>query len=141
MEILKKQMTFKELKNMESSLAKIILQELPFKLSYRLSKLAKSVKQNLDDLSELLIPLGKKYGDITEQGSYEIRKDPENLEKYFADLNEILNIEVEITYIPISLQEMENLKLTSLDLANLDWLIEEDDDKCSDISKPTVQGT
>ncbi|MEW6096563.1 MAG: hypothetical protein AB1567_08565 [bacterium] len=126
MEIRKIQITFKKLKNIENSLAKVILQKLPFKLSYRLSKLAKSVKQNLDDLSEMLIPLGKRYGDITEQGSYEIRKDPENLEKYFADLNEILNIEVEITYIPVSLQEMENLKLTSLDLANLDWLIEED---------------
>ncbi|MEW6097210.1 MAG: hypothetical protein AB1567_11930 [bacterium] len=141
MEIQKKQLTFRKLKNIESSLAKIILQELPFKLSYRLSKLAKSVKQNLDDLSELLIPLGKKYGDITEQGIYEIRKDPENLEKYYADLNEALNIEVEITYIPVSLQELENLKLTPLDLANLDWLIKEDGDKCSDISSPAIQGT
>jgi len=111
-----------ELRDITGSLSKVLSQDLPVKQAYRLSKLAKAVQAEMKELNELRERLIKKYGERDEQGNLAVKS---RLEEFQAEFTPILDEEVELSFIPLDLNDIDGLKISPLDIANLEMFIDE----------------
>lgn len=113
----------KNLVNSQKSLNRIIDQDLPIATAYKLSKLAKAVREELSSIEEARIKLIQKYGEDTE-GSWKVKK--ENEPKFHEEMAELLDQEVELNCDPIKVADLgASFTLSAIDVANLDTLISE----------------
>jgi len=114
--------TLEEILNASEGLKKILSADLPIKLAYRLGKYVKILNKELTNYEERRMDLIKKYGEPNDNGSeYKIK--PENADKVMKDMMELHSIEVDLDVIPIKLSEIENVKLSPIDISNLDKFI------------------
>jgi len=109
----------------KDSLNKLLSQELPVTTAFRLSKLAKQVIEELKTVEDNRIKLIKKYQEEPKEGEKEsnIRVAPENAAAFNQDFSELLNIEIGLDFEPISIGEISDVKLTAIDLINLDVFV------------------
>lgn len=119
-----KKIKLRELRDITTSLVKLVTMDLPAKISYRMTRLVKLIKGELQDLEEVRVELVKKHGIQTEQGIVV----KENIEEFNKDFNEILDEEIEITFIPVNLSSIGEKNLSALDMLNLEIFIREDDE-------------
>jgi hypothetical protein len=116
-----------EIKMIESSINKLMESALPVKTAYRLSRLLRDVSQELQTLEENRVRLVTQYADDAKEGQ-EV-KVPEGKLKEFQDaFNELLQEEVEITFDPVSIDDLEEVKLTPVDMIRLEKIISVDDE-------------
>lgn len=120
-----KKIKLKELRDITGSLAKLVTMDLPVKISYRMTKIAKLIKNELQEVEDQRTELVKKYGEKTEQGLMV----KEKIEEFNKEFNEFLDEEIEISYIPVNLSSIEDRKLSALDMLNLEIFIKDDDDE------------
>jgi hypothetical protein len=113
-----------ELRNCSVSLGKILGVE-NFKLAYRVMKLTKKVQSELTEFEKIRIEMLKKYGTL--KGDIYTLK-PDNVKTFNKQLQEILDEEItlDIDLIPLSLLRDADVKLSSLDLVNLEKFIKDD---------------
>ena len=113
-----------ELREMSSALGKLLSSTMPVKQSYRMSKLAKCITKEMNDIEESRNDLIKKFGDKNDKGQIEIidNDKKEEFNKEFADL---LKEEVEITFVPIDLENIGEAKLTPFDIVALDIFLDD----------------
>jgi hypothetical protein len=104
---------------MGPSLRHLADQALPLKISYRLSKFIKKVTEELTSIEQQRIKLVNQFGDEDkEKGMTTVspEKEPE-FQKMFTDfLNENIDIDID----PIKISDIENVKLSVVDIFNLD---------------------
>lgn len=116
-------MKLKELNDIKGSIARLLVApNISAKVAYRATKFSKKLAKEIDDLEEQRVALVRKYG-VEENGNY--RVPPSRLPEFEAEFNQLLEEEVEIPVLRISVDELEKAGLTMLDFANLDFLIEE----------------
>ena len=117
--------TLEKLFNIQQSLGKLLTQDLPVSVSFKLSRLAKKVKTEMDLLEENRVKLVKKYGgkEKNENGEEVVRVSKKNMTKFSEELKTLLDVQVEIEVETVSISELGDLKLSALDLANLDDFI------------------
>ncbi len=113
-----------ELRNISVSLQKILSQDMPVKQAYRMSKLAKSADTEMKEIETQRLVLVKKYGEKDEKGNINVR---EKMQEFMDEFNELLNEEIEISFIPLNLMDigMQEVKLSPIDIANLEIFLDE----------------
>lgn len=132
-----KKFTLKELKDIQDSLARILDARLPARVGYRMTKFSKRVIEELQDMINARDKIIKKLGERKEDGNWKVK--PENLAKFQDELEELWKEEIELPFMKIKISEIENVRddrgqpvLSMLDIANLEFMIEDPPEKAND---------
>lgn len=117
-----------EIMNAKDAFFKLLSLPLPIKTSYRLSKAARKFDVELKIIEEKRNQLVMKYGEKNEQGNTMVKQS--EMGNFMKEFNDMLELSIEINIEPIDLSLFEDIKLSPLEIANLDKLIiVEKDDK------------
>lgn len=120
-------MKLKNLQIMQSEqvLIKLKKQELPILVAYKLNKVIRVIEEKLKFIKSQRDEIIKRYGK-EENGSYMIDgNDTENVNKYFDDYNLILEVEEEVEFEKLDMNDFVNVKLTSDEVGLVSFLFEE----------------
>lgn len=109
--------------NSQQALGKLYTQDLPIRVSYKLKKLITAVDIELKEFGEFRNKLLEKYGKKTGEDSYIVG--PDEGPAFTAELQELLETEVELEVPQFTLEEIADAKLSVQDLASLDFMISE----------------
>ena len=108
------------------SLSRLAQQPLPGKVAYWIGRLISAAQSELKALEETRVKLVKQHGEQPDPEKEEWRVKPELLMAFSADLEELLQQEIELPGRVFSVEELgEKIELAPLDFLNLDWLIRE----------------
>lgn len=119
------------------SLSKLLSQELPVKTAYRLGRFYNKVKSEMQQYFLLREKLIRKYGN-EEKGIFSIQPaDGGAWEKFSAENEELLSTKVKLDYDPIDIEEIESLKISPIDISNLEPLFRIENDKKNNPEKKT----
>jgi len=119
------------IKSIEDSLQKLMNKELNVRIAYRLAKVLKIITTELQEVEKARIELIRKYSDAPKQdgksdpvsGQVQVAKEKE--QEFFKEFNELLQEDVEIEFEPIDISELDDIKLSPLDLLKLtDFVID-----------------
>ena len=116
--------TLSQLKTSETVLVKLLSAELPVRVSYRLSKIIKNINQELTEFESSRQKLFEKYGEPQNDNTIMVK--PELQQEFLAQLNMLLAETVELPDIKVTVQDLDDVKFSALELAVLEpWLTEE----------------
>lgn len=130
---MRKQFSNKEILSYAKILAQVFLNssndiELPVRVNFYLQKNIKTFLNAAQDIDEMRLKIGKKYGELNIQTkSYEI-KDINKLELAQRDLDNLLSIDQVLDIYMISLKDIEALTLTVAQMNAMLFMIDDDDD-------------
>ena len=105
------------------ALAKLSAMEFPVKTSYGILRVMRQIKDQADVINETREGLIKRYGTPRDDGQIEIKPKDDNWEPFVAELNELMNFEVDLDVYPIVLTEDgfgEDAKIDAQTLASLE---------------------
>lgn len=122
---------FYEIENIISSLNKLINKELPIMTSYKLFKLIKQISKEYEFLNNKRTELINKYAERDEKNnikynnnnSIPIKKDM--VEECNQKLNELMSIEFNVEFEPISIEVLGEISITPKDLLALDKFLKD----------------
>jgi len=114
------------------SVDKLAAQELPIRAMFQLKGIVKNIREETTKWDELQLDAAKKWADKDEDGkpifeksdgkSTYYKMDHENMIKFAAEMGELAKVEIDIAEVKIS--ELGNVKLTTDDLVELDFVVE-----------------
>lgn len=111
-----------EIKAMMESLFKISKQNLPVRISYKISKLIKKLSDEWNFFEGHRQQLIKKY--CNEENKEKIDDiSPVKKEEFYTELNDLLEEGVEVDFALIKLSEIEQISLSPLDMIRLEKII------------------
>lgn len=111
-------LTIGKLKSIEESLGQLVNEKLPIKIAYRVSKLLPILQKEFKEAEDFRLKLINKYGTEGEDGNISVN--PENMEQFITELNELYSEEISFEFEPISVEALpDDISLTALQLANL----------------------
>lgn len=117
-----------EIREIVPGIGSILMDHLPIKASYWISKLAKKMDKEFKHFEEARMILIKKYGEVDEKGELVIKdnqyifKDRESFDKEFTELRAT---EIEIDFNPIPLSMLGECQVTPASLLALDKFIDD----------------
>ncbi len=117
--------TLAEIRGMQRGLLTLTQAQLPIRTAYGMSKLLNFCGTELVSIEEARIKLVKKYSEEDKDKPGEFQVKPENDEKFREELREFMETEVEFDFTPISLNELDGIKISPLDLSGLSKIIKE----------------
>ena len=85
--------------------------KLPVKVSYRIMRLVNKIQPELDTYDVKRKQLIKEFGDINKDGLLQVT-DPKKLEKFTIQIQELLNIEIDIDFQKIKVEELGDLTIS-----------------------------
>lgn len=99
---------------------------LPIKLNYAIQRNLNTLSQIVETTEKMKMAIGEKYGEYnSETNSYQIPS--EQVPNANKELNTLMEIEESVDIRKIKLSELENLSLTSEQMASLLFMIEEEE--------------
>lgn len=101
------------------SLKKLLDADLPIPIAAKMRRLGKSVQSEMQLIEDQRIALIKKY-DSTGKGSVDVDK----INQFGEDMKAFLDGECELPPVQITLQDINSLHLSAIDLINLEFLID-----------------
>jgi hypothetical protein len=116
--------TLGELKAAISGLNKIVVATLSIKVSYRLSKMITIINNELAHEEQLRQKLVTQYGEKDDKGNIQVKK--ENATKFYEDYRKLLEEEVKLNIQSIKLSEIQDVKISAMDILALGKLLEDD---------------
>ena len=122
--------TIRQLKEIEPSLSRLLDAKLDIKVSYRITKFTKKVLKELMDVERARQKYVQDHG-IVIDGRRQVP--PLGVEEFQKAMDALLDEEVEIPVMKVKLEELAPGNLTVADVANLDFIIE---DQASEPIKP-----
>jgi len=105
-----------------SVLNKLQVQELPAKTAYKVQKNIKEITEEIQEFETIRTKLVEKYSKENKDGIKYIPE--ENMEKANIELTELLQEEIEINISKININDL-SFRISPLDLAKIDWMIED----------------
>jgi hypothetical protein len=118
-----------QLVNSFEAFIKLSKQDLPVKVSFKYKGLVRKVMALVEDFEKVRNDLFNKYQATYNQknNTFEF-KDAESKSAWQKEVSSLLETEIDLKFepIPLSLIAENNIKLSSLDLTLLDWLIIDD---------------
>jgi hypothetical protein len=114
-----------ELLNVEKPISELLNQNLPIKLSWRLSKLVKEISLELKEFNELRDKMIKQLGKESEPGKQDWSISPEDKEAigtFQEQIQELVNVDADIRdFEPISINEFNgtDIKISPVQMASL----------------------
>lgn len=116
-------LTLNELQRGFVSLGKLANQDLPLKVGYWLGRIAKAAEGEMKTLEDSRIKLVKRLGEEDGEGNCTIPADA--MEAFNAEMTELMEVSIELPGDKIKLESLgDSVKLSAIDLINLDWLFE-----------------
>jgi hypothetical protein len=103
------------------ALSKLAAEDISLRLAYRLKKNIAELQREADFFGEQRIKILEKYGTADESGNYTFEGD--NEQKAIAELDELLDLEVEPVIEPLNILITEDLKLSVNDIGLLEAFI------------------
>ena len=125
--------TLKHLLETEGSLTEINELDLPFKISYKVSRILAKVSPILKTYRKVVEDKIKEYGEEDEKtGNYSIDKTTKKGKKFTKEVDELLDTEETIVFAQLTLDSLgEELPIKGRILSDLSWIfsdIEEDEE-------------
>jgi hypothetical protein len=115
------------------SVDKLAAQELPIRAMFQLKGIVKQLREETTKWDELQLDAAKKWATKDEEGKPILERDDgktsyykmdhENMIKFAAEMGELAKVEIEMAEVKIS--ELGSVKLTTDDLVELDFLVED----------------
>lgn len=114
-----KKLKLSEINMLSKTLEKIYNVEISATKAYKMLKLLKSIREEINNIEEIRKKLFEKYGE-EKNGQISIKQ--ENINVFMKELNEMMNEEVTINTITFKLNELEEMgiKLNVSDIEILD---------------------
>jgi putative IMPACT (imprinted ancient) family translation regulator len=109
-----------EVYNSVSVMNKILDAELPASVAFKLTKLLKSLN---DEIEDQRVKLVSKQGQKDENGSVSVSE--ANKEEFMKEFGELLSTEIEIQWEPVSVEKFDGLNLSANDLLKVGFLFSE----------------
>jgi len=106
-------------------LEKLFSLPLPAKTSYRVMRLMKKITSELKMFEQKRIDLVKKYGEPTENNKNIYNVKPDEILNFQKDMQEVLDVEIEIEFEPLTLDMLGNNAMSASDLLELEEFIKE----------------
>ncbi|MCK5763630.1 MAG: hypothetical protein KAH05_05880 [Clostridiales bacterium] len=110
--------TLAEIKSLEDSLSKIFEKDVDIKVAYRLSSVLKRLSEEMEKLEESRIKLIKKYGTEDEE-TKSMTVLPEQSQIFIETFNDLMQLEIELDFEPILLDDLDGIKLSAKDILGL----------------------
>lgn len=113
------------------ALSELSQKELPVKVSYAIAKNMTKIQSELKVYNEQRGKLVDKYADKDEQGKTkmigqnQILIQPENVENWAKDINDLLDIEIELDIHQFPLALLDNSSMKPAEFMAIDYMIEE----------------
>lgn len=107
------------------SLQKLFNEPLPIKTTFKLKKITQEIDNNLKIYDDSRNSLLKKYGKADKENEGMFIIDPKNQKALDKEHTELTEMEVSLSFEPISSSILGKIQLSSKDLVLLDWLIVE----------------
>lgn len=115
------QITLEKLFLAQSGLTKLLSQDLSVAMAFRLSRLLKAAKPELDSLEESRIKLVRQYGvEVVSEGKTNIQVPPDKMPQFTEELQKLTSVQINLDFEPISLQDISDAKLSAVDVVNLE---------------------
>jgi len=103
----------------------------PIKISYRIGKIVRQLRAEMEHYSSSREELIRKYGTETEN---RVEVTPENTKAFLEELKQLNEIEVDVPIYPLKLSELGEVNLAPIDLVNA-WFVFEDAPILSGVEK------
>ena len=113
-----------ELLNCQEIFNKISQIQVKASLAFRISKIVKAINEELTKFNELRMELFTKYGEKNE-GTNELVITEKNKDKFMSELNQLLEETVTLNFTKIDISEIDDLKLSTVELFQLEKFLEE----------------
>jgi hypothetical protein len=120
--------TLAEIKSLETSLGKMFNKDVNIKIAYRLGKLLKKLSEEMKALEENRVKLVKKYG-VEDEKTKQISVPQDNAQDFHKEFNELMQVEIEVDFEPIPLEQFGDIELSASDVLRLDGKIILGDEK------------
>lgn len=114
------------------SVDKLASQELPIKAMFQLKGVVKQIREETTKWDELQLDAAKKWADKDEEGkpilertdgkSTYYKMGHENMIQFAAEMGELAKVEIELSEVKIN--DLGDVKLTTDDLVELEFLVE-----------------
>ena len=125
-------MRMQDVVNFASLYEKIKSEKMPLKTAYKFSRLMKELEKEISFYQTEFSKIIQTYAKKNEDGGYAISSDGESIEVVAGKelecnnrINELKNLEIDINNIHFSLEELEGLNLTIMELSCIISLIED----------------
>ena len=102
---------------------KILETPMNASLAFQLTKLLKTLNDEMKSIEEQRIKLVEKYG--TKQEGEAVVVSDENKEKFMSEFTQLLNTDVDLTWEPLSVSKMEGLQLSVNEMSRIQFLFKE----------------
>ncbi len=86
------------------------------KVSYRIKRLFNELTPIYKSFNEQSVKIAEKYGEKNTKGGYDIK--PESRELFDKEINDLLQLEEEIKFVPIKIAELGDLKIAAKDIVD-----------------------
>jgi hypothetical protein len=127
------------IKAIEASLGKLVNTDVDIAIAYKLSKLLKIIVAETEVLEENRTKLIKKYSSGKPDKDGNIKVDPDKQQDFFKDVQVLFNEEAEIDFTPIPIDSFSDIKLTTLDVLNLEGIVFQAEEKeAEEVVEPDI---
>ena len=123
-----------DLVNSVETLQKLAQKDFKAKLAWSIARLLKSAEAEIQSFNEARLNLIKKYGEKDENGELitddkgNCKINTESVNNFTAELNELMNTEVEINANKIDMALLEDIEFTPSDMTVLEPYVNMDDE-------------
>jgi len=120
-----------DINNILYNMKELVNKDVQIKTAYKLSKLLKILDNENQTFEEQKVKLFQKYGEKDDNGELKVLVDgkvdidKKNIRLFNAEFTDLYNIEIEIQFEPIKLEDLEDIKLSTMVLYNLNEFIVE----------------
>ncbi len=111
-------LTLKEIRDAQQGLTQLSQINMPSKSAYRVARVIRKIKPEVEDIENKRIELAKKHGATSKASVPE-----ENVEAFGKEFDEFLTSEVEVDVQPITEELLDGLNLQPSALVNLEKFI------------------
>lgn len=115
------QIRLKQIIAANDALKKLSTINLPIKISYRLRRLDDKVKSILGTYEEARVSLVKEYGQTQDDGTFSV-SDPEKLKTFWEKTSELQEVEENIEFDKIKLEDMGSISIAPEAL--VEWIFD-----------------
>jgi hypothetical protein len=115
--------TVKQILEGQQSIAKLLDKSLPAATAFRLGRLVSKVDAELKVFDDQRTKLVQEMGEDIGEGKFKIKD--ENIDKFNAEMNTLMAIEIDIDVQQLSISEFGAIEVTARDLLQIEWLVKE----------------
>jgi len=115
-----------DIKNAEEPLKKIMNKELNIKAAYKVSKVLKIVNSEMTAIEQSRVKLVHKYQEKQEDGSIRVASGKE--QQFMNEFVEFLQTDIDIDFVPISIDDLDGISLTPADMIGIDKFIAKEEE-------------